>query len=301
MSLSTCPCGGHIPLGPDATNCCDRCGLPVFADPQPAAKGGGDPLPLDLIARKDIEINGLRAQVAELIRRLDEQRALTREHEALGAQMLAQVGDLTAQRDALAKERDDACRSMIDSLSSILCIDDCSPTPAQCLDECEQMMMERAGLRRNYSELILERDRIAKERDEAIAGREEARKDVLAQTGRAVALLADMQAERNRLRSEVEKLTRATPTGGGEEWVSITTLPTHPARVWAVIWHKLDATWNVREMRYLRSEWALCFDDGDNDPACYGYARAPILWQEMRDPPLPSPLPPPPQGGEGPQ
>ena len=31
MSLSTCEkCGGHIPLGPDATNKCEDCGEPIF-------------------------------------------------------------------------------------------------------------------------------------------------------------------------------------------------------------------------------------------------------------------------------
>ena len=31
MSLSTCDrCGGHIPLGPDASNRCESCGLGVF-------------------------------------------------------------------------------------------------------------------------------------------------------------------------------------------------------------------------------------------------------------------------------
>lgn len=31
MSLSTCEkCGGHIPLGPDATNCCEKCGTHVM-------------------------------------------------------------------------------------------------------------------------------------------------------------------------------------------------------------------------------------------------------------------------------
>lgn len=30
MSLSTCTCGGHIPLGPDASNRCDRCGKGPF-------------------------------------------------------------------------------------------------------------------------------------------------------------------------------------------------------------------------------------------------------------------------------
>jgi hypothetical protein len=30
MSLSTCTCGGYIPLGPDASNRCDRCGKGPF-------------------------------------------------------------------------------------------------------------------------------------------------------------------------------------------------------------------------------------------------------------------------------
>ncbi len=34
MSLSQCPsCGGHIPLGPHASNCCESCGLGVFGTP----------------------------------------------------------------------------------------------------------------------------------------------------------------------------------------------------------------------------------------------------------------------------
>jgi hypothetical protein len=33
MSLSTClVCGGHIPLGPDATNRCEDCGAGVFSN-----------------------------------------------------------------------------------------------------------------------------------------------------------------------------------------------------------------------------------------------------------------------------
>jgi hypothetical protein len=36
VSLSTCEkCGGHIPLGPDATNCCEKCGTPVLGKPAP--------------------------------------------------------------------------------------------------------------------------------------------------------------------------------------------------------------------------------------------------------------------------
>jgi hypothetical protein len=35
MSLSTCEhCGGHIPLGPDATNRCEKCGRGVFSGPR---------------------------------------------------------------------------------------------------------------------------------------------------------------------------------------------------------------------------------------------------------------------------
>jgi hypothetical protein len=39
VSLSTCiKCGGHIPLGPDASNRCETCGAGVFADePSPHA------------------------------------------------------------------------------------------------------------------------------------------------------------------------------------------------------------------------------------------------------------------------
>ena len=44
MSLSTCEhCGGHIPLGPDASNRCESCGLGIFdahADPFPAGHLG---------------------------------------------------------------------------------------------------------------------------------------------------------------------------------------------------------------------------------------------------------------------
>lgn len=35
MSLSTCEhCGGHIPLGPDASNCCEKCGKYIFSSPR---------------------------------------------------------------------------------------------------------------------------------------------------------------------------------------------------------------------------------------------------------------------------
>lgn len=44
MSLSTCEkCGGHIPLGPNATNRCESCGLGVFdahTDPFPMGHMG---------------------------------------------------------------------------------------------------------------------------------------------------------------------------------------------------------------------------------------------------------------------
>jgi hypothetical protein len=34
MSLSECEkCGGHIPLGPNATNCCEKCGEHVMGTP----------------------------------------------------------------------------------------------------------------------------------------------------------------------------------------------------------------------------------------------------------------------------
>lgn len=32
MSLSDCQCGGFIDLGPDASNCCRRCGRHIFGD-----------------------------------------------------------------------------------------------------------------------------------------------------------------------------------------------------------------------------------------------------------------------------
>lgn len=36
MTLSTCEhCGGHIPLGIDATNRCEECGKHVFSSPEP--------------------------------------------------------------------------------------------------------------------------------------------------------------------------------------------------------------------------------------------------------------------------
>ena len=39
MSLSTClHCGGHIPLGPTATNRCEKCGKHVMGEPN---SGGG--------------------------------------------------------------------------------------------------------------------------------------------------------------------------------------------------------------------------------------------------------------------
>lgn len=35
MSLSECLwCGGHIPLGPDASNCCEKCGKHVMSAPE---------------------------------------------------------------------------------------------------------------------------------------------------------------------------------------------------------------------------------------------------------------------------
>ena len=38
MSLSNCEkCGGHIPLGPDATNRCEKCGAGVFSPAEPFA------------------------------------------------------------------------------------------------------------------------------------------------------------------------------------------------------------------------------------------------------------------------
>lgn len=45
MSLSTCNhCGGHIPLGPDASNVCDDCGAHVFSQCGPKA---GDRIDVD--------------------------------------------------------------------------------------------------------------------------------------------------------------------------------------------------------------------------------------------------------------
>lgn len=33
MSISDCPCGGYISLGPEASNRCDKCGKGFFTDP----------------------------------------------------------------------------------------------------------------------------------------------------------------------------------------------------------------------------------------------------------------------------
>lgn len=42
MSLSTCEhCGGHIPLGPNASNCCEKCGRGVFNIPDGAPMAAG--------------------------------------------------------------------------------------------------------------------------------------------------------------------------------------------------------------------------------------------------------------------
>lgn len=56
MSLSTCArCGGFIPLGPDASNCCVECGHHVF-----------DIAPADVSDLKDARIAALEAEVASL-------------------------------------------------------------------------------------------------------------------------------------------------------------------------------------------------------------------------------------------
>jgi hypothetical protein len=56
MSLSTCAsCGGHIPLGPDATNRCEKCGLHVMD----VSGGGGSP---------NAELEALRALLATIRR-----------------------------------------------------------------------------------------------------------------------------------------------------------------------------------------------------------------------------------------
>ena len=43
MSLSECvKCGGHIPLGPDASNVCEECGAGVFALPDSVISEGNN-------------------------------------------------------------------------------------------------------------------------------------------------------------------------------------------------------------------------------------------------------------------
>ena len=67
LSLSDCPCGGTIALGPTASNRCDRCGKGVF-EPMPEhwerpAGWTGD----DQTAHITVgEVAALRARVAEL-------------------------------------------------------------------------------------------------------------------------------------------------------------------------------------------------------------------------------------------
>lgn len=59
MSLSTCECGGHIPLGPYATNRCEKCGASVFESPVTAMAA------LE-IQRLPVVNAALRTRVAEL-------------------------------------------------------------------------------------------------------------------------------------------------------------------------------------------------------------------------------------------
>jgi hypothetical protein len=72
MSLSTCEkCGGHVSLGPDASNCCEECGAHVFAvEPSNfmAKTGPGtySGAMQDLINKQDAEIAALKARKVEL-------------------------------------------------------------------------------------------------------------------------------------------------------------------------------------------------------------------------------------------
>jgi hypothetical protein len=76
MSLSTCEvCGGHIPLGPDASNCCEQCGAFVFPGIHPAKKPmeGGFSLDkfLSGITKEDAEALGEMFDQMEAEKRLN--------------------------------------------------------------------------------------------------------------------------------------------------------------------------------------------------------------------------------------
>ena len=86
MSLSTCDyCGGHIPLGLDATNRCEGCGW-------------------ELYFRRDSEFVSLRAEVIKL--RTDVDGLRTRNKDIYTA-LLAATADMRAERDRALNEREE--------------------------------------------------------------------------------------------------------------------------------------------------------------------------------------------------
>ena len=72
MSLSTCEhCGGHIPLGPDASNRCEKCGMSVWGKPEPMQKGPIDPadfapIPLDPVLILRLTLGELTRTIIDL-------------------------------------------------------------------------------------------------------------------------------------------------------------------------------------------------------------------------------------------
>jgi len=89
MSLSTCTkCGGHIPLGPHASNCCESCGAGVFAAPsdQPRGEDWHSRYLAEHALRLAAEINLARGR-----------EEVERERDAA----LAKVGEVERERDVL--------------------------------------------------------------------------------------------------------------------------------------------------------------------------------------------------------
>lgn len=89
MSLSDCPCGGHISLGPYASNVCDRCGNGVFAGPRIDWKARAE--------KAEAERDEARLECRDLFVKAE---SLCHQN----GKLLIQEHDLKGERDAAQKE-----------------------------------------------------------------------------------------------------------------------------------------------------------------------------------------------------
>ena len=118
MSLSTCEkCGGHIPLGPDATNRCEVCGLGLF-------DAHTDPFPMGSIGDYMLQIRTERDRLRAELKTWQDGCACTDKSKADVLALRARVAELEALLPSALKAKLESAEARVAELEGILTNDD---------------------------------------------------------------------------------------------------------------------------------------------------------------------------------